>query len=339
MDYKELWEEVCFYVNDHKNDDESKLQIVAEYIFDKLGWKKYKNEITRPSIQFGASNYGIPDIILSKDNEEVICVELKRYLVCINEKNAAQLISYMRQRKLSFGLLFGRTMQIYYDKIDDNKPPLKICELIFNKENKIGIELIQQLYKDNFSKKNFEEFCFKKLESKKKEKEFNEKQNFLCSPEGVKYVKDLLLIEYPEEVINELDFKISRKKEPLKIIINDINKFPKNSSIISENSSLSRDENEPVQDWIKRVLIYLVKNNLLTEVEIERLHDKEYSKDTFGIQFPLLCDDKNDTLISGNRRYWTKWTLGEYFVCSQWWKDKEDVYEELITKWINKITK
>ncbi|NCB48207.1 MAG: hypothetical protein EOM55_01055 [Clostridia bacterium] len=254
----------------------------------------------------------------------------------IKEQNAKQLISYMRQLKLTFGLLFGNTLQLYYDKIDNNKPPTNICELRLNEDNNLGIELMKQLYKDNFSKKNFDDFCCKQLESKTREKEFVEKQDFLCSFNCIKHVRELLLIEYPEEVVNEIDINISRKKETIKINNGGIKK---STFFIYENKSFIREENESIQEWIKRVLIFLMKNNLLTEDEIERLHNKEYSKKAFGIQFPLLCDNKKDTIIAGNTRYWTRWTLGQEFVCSQWWRDKEDLYEELINNWINSITK
>lgn len=104
VDYLELWKEICFQVKRHKYDAEKEFQIVAENIFEKLGWKQYLGEISKPTIPVGASNAMIPDLVINKDNVNAYVVELKRVGVEISDRNIEQLKSYMRQLKLKFGL-------------------------------------------------------------------------------------------------------------------------------------------------------------------------------------------------------------------------------------------
>jgi hypothetical protein len=84
----------------------------------------------------------------------------------------------------------------------------------------------------------------------------------------------------------------------------------------------------------------LLDNSLLPDSEIKNLLDKEYCKQTFGLSFPLLQSDPAKIIFTGHNRYWTLVKFGkhhEYWVCSQWWKSKEDEYQEKLTAWIRKI--
>ena len=93
---------------------------------------------------------------------------------------------------------------------------------------------------------------------------------------------------------------------------------------------------ETIQDWVKRLFTYLLRNRLLTEWESERLHDLAYSKRTFGINHAMFVDRQSDTIISGHARYWQK-PIGQYYVCSQWWKTSESLYEENIRRWLLRV--
>ena len=69
------------------------------------------------------------------------------------------------------------------------------------------------------------------------------------------------------------------------------------------------------------------------------LHDKDYSKRKFGIAYPLLVDDLEDVYdASGIARYWITWYLaGRYYMCSQWWLQNADNYEDKICAWCDRI--
>lgn len=73
---------------------------------------------------------------------------------------------------------------------------------------------------------------------------------------------------------------------------------------------------------------------------ILELQNKEYCSKNFGIQHPLL--EKDSTKIKddkGHLRYWTKFKVGGFFVCSQWWKEKNSLYDSLIAQWLCNLTK
>lgn len=94
---------------------------------------------------------------------------------------------------------------------------------------------------------------------------------------------------------------------------------------------ISNTHNETIQNWIKRILNYMLKNNLLSDEEIYFLHDKEYSKLVFGIGLPFFVDSQRDTIVSGHTRYWQE-PIGSYYVCKEWWKEKDKEYETKIYK-------
>ncbi len=94
---------------------------------------------------------------------------------------------------------------------------------------------------------------------------------------------------------------------------------------------------ELIQHWIQRIFEYLFRNNILSAEEISLLHDKGYSKATFGIYHPMLVDNINETEDgSGNDRYWQK-EIGGYYICSQWNVNIHDQYECNIKWWFRKV--
>lgn len=101
-----------------------------------------------------------------------------------------------------------------------------------------------------------------------------------------------------------------------------------------------RNDNQSVQDFVKQTLTILFKNNLLTSQEILNLQEKKYCTKNFGIQYPLLKKDSTKiTDECGHLRYWSKFKVDKFFVCSQWWKDKFNLYDSRIAQWLCGLTK
>lgn len=96
---------------------------------------------------------------------------------------------------------------------------------------------------------------------------------------------------------------------------------------------------EKTQDWVKRLFSWLYNKGYLTPDIIKLLHDKDYSKRKFDIAYPLLVDDLEDVYdASGIARYWITWYLaGRYYMCSQWWLQNADIYEDKICAWCDRI--
>ena len=70
-----------------------------------------------------------------------------------------------------------------------------------------------------------------------------------------------------------------------------------------------KNENESIQDYVKRLLNILFSNNLLSKEMISQLQNKEYCKITFDINYPLLEQDINKIRPAGKARYYTTFKL------------------------------
>ena len=103
---------------------------------------------------------------------------------------------------------------------------------------------------------------------------------------------------------------------------------------------LNRKKTQSVQDFIKEIITILLKNHLLTDKEISLLQNKQYCIETFDIYYPLL-EKKSSNLKDrdGHARYWTKFQVENFYVCSQWWKAKSETYDCKIKKWLISLEK
>ena len=104
------WNEICFLIKEHskQNSKEAFFQNEVVNIFEKLGWSRYKKEIeTEKSIPIGASNRLRLDILISLEEQRLFVVELKKPTNQGSERISQQLVSYMLQLKMKFGLFIG----------------------------------------------------------------------------------------------------------------------------------------------------------------------------------------------------------------------------------------
>ena len=63
---------------------------------------------------------------------------------------------------------------------------------------------------------------------------------------------------------------------------------------------------------------------LLDDTDIRNLLKRDYCKSNLGLQIgnhALLCRVEDGRMVNGHSRYWAKLYAGEFYVCSQWWKD------------------
>lgn len=163
----EKWNEICYLINRHKktNSDEKLFQNEIESIFEKLGWSRFKNEIvSTQKLRVGSVNTIIPDITINLDGKNVFVVELKHPNFSSTQNQADQLISYMRQLKLDFGILIDKSFHVYYDEPTDDEKPIKIYETEFIENSEEASIFIKLLEKQNFDKEKLTAFCEEKLE-------------------------------------------------------------------------------------------------------------------------------------------------------------------------------
>lgn len=370
MEKQQLWEKICYEYDKHKFDKEEIWQVLVENYFSILGWEEQEGEITKPKIYYGSAKCLIPDIVINHDGENVLVVEIKKAYGSLIEQYKKQLLSYMKQLKLKVGILWGNSIKVFYDAPDSVEDPVKVCEIEFKKENSLGIELIDMLMKENFSLENLYKFCEQQLLLSKQEQTNQESIKYLCSSAGEDYIKELLSIEYPKEVVDKLSIQVKYNVtkniniEPTKDKTSSIlsiyktePKYKTKKEIEQQNPEiqlmggdhtysitdsleeiLKKQPNETIQNYAKRVFGTMYQDGRISEQELERMHDKEYSYTTFGIQYPLLCDTREERFDwKGHPRYYTnKYFYGNYYLCSEWWKDKTDIYTEKIYKWVLK---
>jgi hypothetical protein len=120
----EMWDEICYLVGRHMGrvSTEREFQVEAENLFEKLGWSRRRGEIVAQMVvPVGSAHSLKPDIIVRCDGKDAIVVELKRPSAALSDRNATQLVSYMLQLKLRFGLLVGESIQLYYDRPNDDE--------------------------------------------------------------------------------------------------------------------------------------------------------------------------------------------------------------------------
>jgi hypothetical protein len=172
------WNDICARVNKHKNinSDEDRFQELIEYILLALGWS-YQDIAAKKSFQIGASNRIMPDIIVSKDGENVIVFELKRPSLEPSQAHISQLTSYLRALGIRFGIYIGQNLQLYHNETSNAKDPQKVLEIDFIKDDNDAKKLIDLLRKDNFTKDSFEKFCKDTIERNQEEIE-EEDANF-----------------------------------------------------------------------------------------------------------------------------------------------------------------
>ena len=96
---------------------------------------------------------------------------------------------------------------------------------------------------------------------------------------------------------------------------------------------------ETIQDYVKRLLGWMYSNGKLTPELLQSMQQSEYSKKTFGIAYPLLTISSAEIYDSrGHARYWLHFKLGgRYYVCSQWWREKEDEYQQKLYAWAQRV--
>lgn len=281
------WNEICFLIKKHskENSKEAFFQNEIVNIFEKLGWSRYKNEIeTEKNIPFGAIKSLRLDILISLENKNLFAVELKRPTNQGSERISDQLISYMLQEKIKFGLFIGGNIQLFYDdRLDDNRRPIKLIEIEFSEDNDEGFKLIELLKREIFDEQKLLNYCKEKLKEIEDTKTINELINFLTSSQGNEYVLQLISKELKEKhsskiidaIISQINIKTNFNQNKIENTFQTkkiSNSFDKNTTtIINKKSTMGARE---FKDW-------LINNNYKQNVVQSRLSncntvEKEY---------------------------------------------------------------
>lgn len=355
MDYKIGWNYLVSEYKKNLDAKEDKIHTLWESYFAMPFIFNYSNNDdidSKRSLHIGSTNREIPDIILRSNHEDLCIVELKRYSLPKNTDYEKQLLNYMSHidMRLSIGVIICKTINIYYYNHATNNQ--ECLEIPFEEDSELGEKFVELFTKENFSEENIIRFIKEQNESKILEEKIK-------SETTVALIKQLLIEHFSEKidtelvtkVITELNISVNDIQETISPIIRDSDSSIKKPKIDDEKRtvtlngttlSIYRNDNQSVQNFVKETLTTLFEKNILTDEEIVLLQDKKYSKETFGIQFPLLVKNYIDIFEvtkDGRKisRYWKKFDVNKFYVCSQWWLDYFDNYDRLIANWLKKL--
>ncbi len=348
MDYKKAWN---YLVSEYKKNfdaQEDKIQTLWESYFAMPFIFNYSDSDdidSKRSLHIGSKDREIPDIILRKNHEDLCIVELKRYSLPKNTDYEKQLLNYMSHTdmRLSVGVLICKTISIYFYNQASNE---KECfEIPFEEESLDGEKFVELFFKDNFSEEKIKLFIRNKNRARWAEKKMQ-------SEISVELIKQLLKEHFSKKfnernvskVISELNISLNENVTSISPIIKNFDSSVKKNVIESGKITVNlngttlpiyRSDSQKVQDFIKQTLKILFDRKILTSNEILLLQDKQYSKDVFLLDFPLLEKNHVNTIDkTGHSRYWENFRVDGFYVCSQWWKQRFDTYDEKIATWL-----
>ena len=184
-----------------------------------LRWQDYI--VAEESIPIGAANTIRPDFVLYKDEMPQVVIESKEPNHIQTARNKEQLFSYMRQKKVDFGLYIGEVIQLYYDEPADAELPLLIFTLDYNnRENQYGSAFVNLFNFVDFDKNRLTEYCINRIKAIQKEKQLKLDIQQLTSDEGVELCESLLKSHFiakgysesdAETLLDDIEITLSRK--------------------------------------------------------------------------------------------------------------------------------
>lgn len=205
-DWKIIWNSFCDEVatSVQKNNSEKIFEEnIASELFSALGWHRLnKGLIEQYPIKFATATHRADFALFApgKDTPEII-VELKRPKKKKEEKDANQLIDYMRQESCSYGiLLLGTKLEIYYIDYSTPKHEATMVETIkYQHDNDAARQFMEVLYRGDYSPAKLLEYCHKRVK-------INKTVEYWCSPDGKTEIMDMILerSELPDHLLETL---------------------------------------------------------------------------------------------------------------------------------------
>lgn len=190
-------------------------QSSIEEQFKFLGWSISAGCVeTKPVLPEGNSKSLIPDIVLKKDGERVLPIEVKKPNNRLKSRQEKQLFSYMRQLELRIGLYIGEKWQLYYNAPDDKENPHAILSVPLVQNIEEGNTLCKLLSYNDFSVNEIESYCAGQLKRQRYIKELQDRLNsWNVDESGANYVRELLRKEIinegvPEDIVNDALAKV-----------------------------------------------------------------------------------------------------------------------------------
>jgi len=154
------WREFCYDLIEAAKEDvlEDPYQDLIEQGLRVLNWSKPKGEICpKERIKIGSNQKLEPDITLKINDRPVFVIEVKRPRNKLNENQILQLVSYMRQRRVQFGLYIGDRIALFYD--DSKNEPTEVWNLNIDSDADEGWRFVDFFSRGSFNEERLDDFC------------------------------------------------------------------------------------------------------------------------------------------------------------------------------------
>lgn len=194
------WNQFVYYLCEDKkrNVDESKYHKGIEERLELLGWMKFKEEILhKQNVPIGNGGFIQPDILIQKDEKNQFVIEVKCPSHIQKEKDINQLVSYMRQLKLTTGIYIGEHIEIFYDQ-PESDIAVSVLKIPLELNNKRGAKFIELFSKERFDKDCIVEFCESRIKEMQHEESLNK-------------IKDLLVNDSQEQIMTGMRMYLMEK--------------------------------------------------------------------------------------------------------------------------------
>lgn len=158
------WREFCYDLIEAAKADilEDPYQDLIEQGLRVLNWSKPKGEICpKERIKIGSHSKLEPDITLKINERSVFVIEVKRPRNKLNEDQILQLVSYMRQRRVSFGLYIGDRIALFYD--DSTNEPTEVWNVAIDSEADEGWRFVDFFARGSFNEERLDIFCKERM--------------------------------------------------------------------------------------------------------------------------------------------------------------------------------
>lgn len=158
------WREFCYDLIEGAKYDilEDPYQDMIEQGLRQLNWSKANGEIcSKERIKIGSNQKLEPDITLKINNKPVLVVEVKRPLNKLNEDQILQLVSYMRQCRVPFGIYVGDRIALFYD--DSTHEPTEVWSIDLDSEADEGWRFVDFFSRGSFNEERLDIFCKERM--------------------------------------------------------------------------------------------------------------------------------------------------------------------------------
>ena len=240
------WREFCYDLIEAAKADilEDPYQDLIEQGLRVLSWSKPKGEICpKERIRIGSHNQLEPDITLKINEKSVLVIEVKRPRNKLNKDQILQLLSYMRQRRVSFGLYIGDRIALFYD--DSTNEPTEVWSVNIDSEADEGWRFVDFFARGSFNDERLDIFC-------------KERMNEIHTSMGLRDITGKLAEDGGNDILKEIveHYLVGTKRYDSRLVIKLLNRYKFIAQPLEQKEGV--DNNVDIDDEIGLQTHYVI---------------------------------------------------------------------------------